>query len=85
MLEGQPRSSVQAVTIMSLMTPLPGGSVVKNLPANMRVVGDAASGPGWGRPPGGGNGNPLQYSFLGNLMDRGTCQATVCRVAKNQT
>ena len=46
----------------------PGGSVVKNLPAN---AGDAGSIPGFGRSPGGGNGNPLQYSCLGNPTDRG--------------
>ena len=45
----------------------PGGSVVKNLPAN---AGDADSIPGWGRSPGGGNGNPLQYSYLKNSMDK---------------
>ena len=42
--------------------------MVKNLPAN---AGDAGSIPGWGRSPGEGNGNPLQYSYLGNPMDRG--------------
>ena len=41
--------------------------------------------PGSGRSPGGGNGNPLQYSCLGNPMDRGAWQATVQRVAKSQT
>ena len=46
----------------------PGGSAVKNLPAN---AGDAGPIPGSGRPPGEGNGNPLQYSCLGNPMDRG--------------
>ena len=46
----------------------PGGSVVKNLPSN---AGDAGSIPGSGRSPGEGNGNPLQYSCLGNPMDRG--------------
>ena len=40
---------------------------VKNLPVN---VGDVSSIPGWGRSPGGGNGNPLQYSHLRNPMDR---------------
>ena len=44
-----------------------GGSVVKNLPAN---AGDAGSISGWGRPLGGGNGNPLQNSFLGNPINR---------------
>ena len=42
----------------------PGGSVVKNLPANSEDTGDAGSIPGLGRSPGGGNGNPLQYSCL---------------------
>ena len=41
--------------------------------------------PGSGRSPGGGNGNPLQYSSLENPMDRGRWQATVQRVAKSQT
>ena len=45
----------------------PGGSVVKNLPAN---AGDVSSVPGLGRSPGEGNGNPLQYSCLGNPLDR---------------
>ena len=44
-----------------------GGSAVKNLPAN---VGDLGLIPGLGRLPGEGNGNPLQYSCLGNPMDR---------------
>ena len=57
----------------------PGGSVVKNLPAS---AGDVGSIPGLGRSPGGGNGNPLQYSCLGNFMDRGAWQATVLGVAK---
>ena len=41
--------------------------------------------PGLGRPPGGGNGNPLQFSCLENLMDRGAWQAMVHGVAKSQT
>ena len=52
----------------------PGGSVVKNSSAS---TGDVGSIPGSGRSPGGGNGNPLQYSCLGNLMDRGAWRATV--------
>ena len=52
----------------------PGGSVVKNLPAN---AGDSGSIPGSERFPGEGNGNPLQYSFLENPMDRGAWRATV--------
>ena len=40
-----------------------------NLPANAEAPGDMGSIPGWGRPPGEGNGNPLQYSCLENPMD----------------
>ena len=43
-------------------------------------AGDAGLIPGSGRSPGEGNGNPLQYSCLGNPMDRGAWQATVHRV-----
>ena len=57
----------------------PGGSVVKNMPSNAR---DAGSIPGLGRCPGEGNGNPLQYSCLGNPIDRGAWQVTVHGVAK---
>ena len=59
----------------------PGGSVVKkkNLPANAR---DADSIPGLGRPRGEGNGNPLQYYYLGSPMDRGPHRQTVHGVAK---
>ena len=46
----------------------PGGSVVKNLAAS---AGDACLIPGWGRSPGGGHGNPLQYSYLEKPTDRG--------------
>ena len=42
--------------------------VVKNPPANAGDIRDAGSIPGWGRSPGGGNGNPLQYSCLENSM-----------------
>ena len=48
-------------------------------------VGDLGSMPGWGRSPGEGNDNPLQYPCLQNSMDRGTWQATVHGVAKSQT
>ena len=43
---------------------------VKNLPANAGDTGDVGSIPGSGRSPGGGNDNPLQYSCLGDLMNR---------------
>ena len=48
-------------------------------------AGDMGLIPGLGRFPREGNGNPLQYSCLGNPMDRGTWRATVHRVAKSQT
>ena len=41
--------------------------------------------PGWGRSPGGGHGNPLQYSYLENPMGRGAWQATVHRVVELDT
>ena len=63
----------------------PGGSVVKNPPANAGEAREAVSIPGSGRSPGGGNGNSLQYSCLGNPMDRGVWRATVHRVAKSWT
>ena len=50
-----------------------GGSVIKNMPANARDIGSI---PGSGRSPREGNGNPLQYSCLGNPMDRGVRRAT---------
>ena len=60
----------------------PDGSVVKNPPAN---AGDEGSIPGLGRSPGEGNGNPLQYSCLGNPMDRGVWWAIVHGVTKSWT
>ena len=59
--------------------------VVKNIPANAGDVRDLGSIPGWGRSPGEGHGNRLQYSCLENPMDRGAWQATVHRVAQSQT
>ena len=59
--------------------------VVKNLPANTGDIRDVGSIPGSGRSPGGGRGNPLQYSCLENSMDRGAWQATVHGVAKSRT
>ena len=63
----------------------PGGSVVKNLPATAGAVGYAGSIPGLGISPGVGNGNPPQYTCLGNSIDRGAWQATVHGVAKSRT
>ena len=58
---------------------------VKNPLANAGDIRDTGSMPGSGRSPGGGHGNPLQYSCLENPMDRGARQATVHRVAKSRT
>ena len=57
-----------------------GRSVVENPPAN---EGDAGSISGSGRAPGDGNGNPFQYSCLGNPIDRGAWRATVHGVAES--
>ena len=59
--------------------------VVKNPPANGRDTRDMSSIPGLGRSPGGGHGNPLQYSCLENPMDRGAWRATVHGVTKSLT
>ena len=59
--------------------------MVENLPANAGNIRDAGSISESGRSPGGGHGNPLQYSCLENPMDRGAWRATVHRVTKNWT
>ena len=56
--------------------------LIKNLPAN---AGDLGSIPGLGRAPGGGNGNPLQYSCLENPKDSKARRVTVHKVSKSQT
>ena len=60
----------------------PGGSAVNNPPAN---VGDVGSTTGPGKSPGEANGNPLQYSCLGNSMDRGALWAAVYEVTWSGT
>ena len=74
-----------ASNLVFLFYPLlgfPGGSVVNDLPADGE---DTGSIPGSGRSPGEGKGNPLQYSCLGNLTDRGAWRTTVRGVTKSQT
>ena len=56
--------------------------MVKNLPANEGDMGDMSSVPGWIKSPEGRNGSPLQYSCLGNPMDREVWQATAHVVAR---
>jgi len=59
--------------------------VVKSLPANAGDLRDADPIPESGRSPGGGHGNPFQYSCLENLMNRGAWWATVRGFTKSQT
>ena len=59
--------------------------VAKSLPANAGDIRGTGSVPGLGRSPGGGHGNPFQYSFLENPMDSGAWVATVHRTAQNWT
>ena len=59
--------------------------LVKKPPVNAGDTRDMSSIPGSGRSPGGGHGNPLQYSCLENSMDRGAWWVTVHGVAKNCT
>jgi len=66
---------------INLRVGFPGGSVIKNLPAN---AGNAGSIPELKRFPGEGNGKPLQYSCLGNPMDKGAWWATVHGVATKE-
>ena len=70
------------LSVIGLHAGFSGGSVGKNPPAN---AGDMGPIPGLGRSPGEGNGNPLQYSCLGNPMDRRTWQAIVHGVPKSWT
>ena len=63
----------------------PGDSVVKNSPASAGDARDNSSTLGSGRSPGGRNGNPCQYSCLGNSTDRGAWRATVHGVTKSWT
>ena len=65
------------------MASFPGREVLKYPPANAGGAGDVGLILGLGRFPGGGNGNPLQYSCLENPMDRGAWRATTHGVAKS--
>ena len=63
----------------------PDGTMIKNPSANAGDARDLGSIPGSGRSPRVGNGNPLQYSYLENSMDREAWQATVYEVAESNT
>ena len=69
-------------TLLFYISGFASGTMVKNPPASS---GDMGLLPGSGRSAGGGNGNSLQYSCLGNPMDWGAWQATVHAVAKSWT
>ena len=79
LLESCP-SNLTAPKLLSQVLGVPGGSDGKESTLN---AGDLGLIPGSGRSPGGGNGNPLQYPYLENPMDRGAWQATVHGVTKS--
>ena len=74
--------NLNKIWIIESLCDFPGGSDGK---ASAYSVGDLGSIPGWGRSPGEGNGNPLQYSCLENSMDGGAWWATPHGVAKSRT
>ena len=61
---------------------LPRQLIGKESAVSAGAAGNMSSIPGWGRSPGGGKGNPLQYSCQENPMDRGACQGTVHGVTR---
>ena len=72
-------------SVIHLSTSMPGGSVVKRMPANARDTGDMGLIPGSGRSLAVGNGNAHQCSCLGNSMDRGAWRATVHGITELDT
>ena len=82
MKTGNKQMTNSLIPVVSFQRDFLGGSVIKNPLAD---AGDMGSIPGSGRSPGEGNGSSLQYSCLGNPMDRGAWRATVHEAAKSQT
>ena len=78
-------SAHMLIRIDTCILGFPGDTVVKTLPASAGEARDLGSIPGLGRPPGEGNGNPLQCSCLGKPMDREAWRATVHGVAESET
>ena len=79
-------SPLHPFTVSPPPTPdFPRGSAAKSPPAKAAGTGDTCLIPGLGRSSGGGNGNPLQYSYLGNSIDRGTWWATLHGVTEVDT
>ena len=86
--EGAEGQRTQPASIHSQLPSIQNGQValaVKNPPANAGESRDADSTQESGRPPGGGNGNPVQYSCLENPMCRGAWRAIVHGAAKSRT
>ena len=75
----------EGIAAHSSILGFPGGASGKEPTCNAGDIRDAISIPGSGKSSGGGHGNPLQYSWLENSMDRGAWQATVHRVAESDT
>ena len=73
------------LNIYARLESFPGGTVVKNPPAKAGDAREAGSVLGLRRSPGGGTGNPVQFSCLGNPMDRGAWLAAVHGVTKSWT
>ena len=78
LLQADSQLQYSLISVMGIL----GGSVVRNPPANAE---DAGSIPGLGRSPGKGNANPIQYSCLGNPVEKGAWWATVHGVTKSQS
>ena len=77
--------SVFTIKVMLASWDFPGGAVVKSPPASAGDTRGVGSIPGWERCPGGGNGNPVQYSCLGNPINRGDWWAPVYGVAESDS
>ena len=73
------------LALNNISSGFPGGSDDKEPACNAGDARDMGSIPGLGRSSGGGHGNPLQYSFLENSMDRGDWWATVHSIIKSHT
>ena len=83
LIPGSGRPLEKRMATLSSILSFLGGSMVKNPPTG--AAGDTGSIPGSGRSPGSRNGDPFQYSCLGNPTDRGAWQATVHGIAESQT
>ena len=77
--------TLELVLIVMTSRGFPGDSLGEESVCNTGNTGDGGSVPGWGRSPGGGYGNPLQYSCLENPVGRGAWWAIVYGVSKSQT